>query len=93
MFVEIVTGYFLVRCVILIIFLFGSHSSYKPMGFVLFLDMNITTKLYRKQFYSAARITKRKLMEHANVSLTVLNKLIKYNLLTLGLVYMKIYVA
>jgi len=63
------------------------------MGFVLFLDMNIRAKLYGKQLYSAARITKRKLMEHANVSLTVLNKLINYNLFAIIIVYMKVYVA
>ena len=43
--------------------------------------------------YPAARGMKRRLTEHAKVSLTVLNKLINYNLLTINIVYMKVYVT
>jgi hypothetical protein len=54
----------------MIIFIF---VSYKPMRFVLFSEMKITTKPYRKEFYFAARGTKRRLTKHAKVSLIVLN--------------------
>lgn len=88
-FVENVNGYLFLCGVIVIIFIF---VSYKPMRFVLFSEMNIATKPYRKQLYFAARSTKRGLTKHAKVSLIVLNKLFNYTLLTLRLVYMKIYV-
>ena len=63
------------------------------MRFVLFSERNITKIPYRKQLYFAARGTKRRLKKHAKVSLTYLNKLFNYTLLTLRLVYMKIYVT
>ena len=63
------------------------------MRFVLFSEMKITTQPYRKELYFAARGTKRRLTKHAKVSLIVLNKLFNYALLTLRLVYMKIYVT
>ena len=89
-FVKNVNGYLFLCGVIMIIFIF---VSYKPMRFVLFSEMNIATKPYRKQLYFAARSTKRGLTKHAKVSLIVLNKLFNYTLLTLRLVYMKIYVT
>ena len=49
--------------------------------------------LYQSNLYLAARGLKRRLTEHVKVSLTVVNKLINYNLLTISMVYMKVYVA
>ena len=89
-FLENVNGYLFLCGVIMIIFIF---VSYKPMRFALFSEMNIFKYPYREQLYFAARTTKRRLTKHAKVSLIVLNKLFNYTLLTLRLVYMKIYVT
>jgi len=50
-------------------------------------------QLYQENWYIAALSMKRRLTEHVKVSLAVLNKLINYNLLTISIVYMKVYVA
>lgn len=50
-------------------------------------------ELYQENLYIAALSMKRRLTEHVKVSLAVLNKLINYNLLTISIVYMKVYVA
>ena len=50
-------------------------------------------QLYQNNLYLAARSMKRRLTEYVKVSLTVLNKLINYNLFAISIVYMKVYVA